>query len=604
MNITTRFYIHIAALLAPLTASAATTVTFIHLNDLHAHLTPSLDLVATAKGTTQVEERGGLARTATLIQRIRTENPASVLMNIGDTYHGGVEALFTLGNAIVEPVNALGVDIGVPGNWDFAYGPAVFRRRYTDLPITQMMEKLPVRDVSRPNFPNLAANLSLESPGGMMPPRMRARMRERMGVEHAGLPATQIMEVGGVKVGFIGITSDIVAHMHKMLALGMNFTQGEDNYRTLIEGHARTLREQGARFIAVMSELGLQKDWRLANVIAPGSVDVFFSAHTHEAVFEPLVGKSGARVVEAGNHGWLGRMDVVFDEGNPHEFHWKLLPIGADLPEDPKLKALVEAARAPFLAPRLRMELPFPMGSHALTRPIDSVVGHADGPLDRRDVLESPFNNTFADLLRHTAGTDIALTPGFRFDAILAETANESKGALARPGAIRVEDLYRWFPVVYTLAEARIQGETLRNLIEKSVNSVLSPHAFEQGGGWVEGFSGLRILLDLQQPAGSRVIELRRADGRPINSDEWLSVAGCQRPFDSDETLCSHTGFNDARRLTDPATEKDWTPVDLLLDTLDRYHGKLAVSTRRDISTVAPFTAWPRAPYLQPLPPQ
>ena len=75
-------------------------------------------------------ERGGLARLATLIKKIRSENPNSVLMNIGDTYHGGVEGLFTNGNAIVDPVNALGIDVGVPGNWDYAYGPGVFRLRY------------------------------------------------------------------------------------------------------------------------------------------------------------------------------------------------------------------------------------------------------------------------------------------------------------------------------------------------------------------------------------------------------------------------------------------------------------------------------------------
>ncbi len=114
----------------------AETITFIQLNDLHAHLTPHRDLVrsqsASGSPVAVIETLGGLARIATLIKKIREESTASVLMNIGDTYHGGVEALYTRGNAIVEPVNALGIDIGVPGNWDFAYGPVTTRLRYSD----------------------------------------------------------------------------------------------------------------------------------------------------------------------------------------------------------------------------------------------------------------------------------------------------------------------------------------------------------------------------------------------------------------------------------------------------------------------------------------
>jgi hypothetical protein len=83
-------------------------VVFIHLNDLHANLTPHRDLVresdASGAPVSHVETRGGLARIATAIRQIRTGTQHSVLMNIGDTYHGGVEALYSRGNAIVAPV--------------------------------------------------------------------------------------------------------------------------------------------------------------------------------------------------------------------------------------------------------------------------------------------------------------------------------------------------------------------------------------------------------------------------------------------------------------------------------------------------------------------
>lgn len=70
--------------------SEGVTITFIHFNDLHAHLTPRLDLVPDAPpgqtaAKTKIVERGGLAHFAALIKRIRAENPHSILMNVGDT---------------------------------------------------------------------------------------------------------------------------------------------------------------------------------------------------------------------------------------------------------------------------------------------------------------------------------------------------------------------------------------------------------------------------------------------------------------------------------------------------------------------------------------
>ena len=106
-------------------ASGDGVIRLIHYNDLHAHLVPHTTLVADCgiPGHSKVAVQGGIARLATVIQRLRAENPSSLLMNIGDTYHGGVEALYTQGEAVAAPVNALGIDVGVPGNWDYAYGP-------------------------------------------------------------------------------------------------------------------------------------------------------------------------------------------------------------------------------------------------------------------------------------------------------------------------------------------------------------------------------------------------------------------------------------------------------------------------------------------------
>ncbi|MBE9540603.1 MAG: metallophosphoesterase, partial [Proteobacteria bacterium] len=224
-------------------------VSFIHMNDLHANLIAHGELVRyiAHDGTayTKIESRGGIARIATAVKQLRKTNPNAILMNIGDTYHGGVEALYTRGNAIVAPVEALNIDIAVPGNWDFAYGPITTRLRYSSSasPLSSIVNKLLFGTaVEKPSYPVIAGNVRKTLP--------------ILFEDEPLLPATYLLTVGANKVGFIGITSDIVERMSPMLAWGFTFLQGEEAYKTLINTHAGELREAGANLVVVMSELG------------------------------------------------------------------------------------------------------------------------------------------------------------------------------------------------------------------------------------------------------------------------------------------------------------------------------------------------------------
>lgn len=599
-------------------------VTFIHMNDLHAHLTPHLDVVSDgppgeASGRTKIVERGGLARLATVVKRIRAENPHSILMNIGDTYHGGAEALFTNGNAIVDPVNALGVDVGVPGNWDFAYGPLVTRMRYTNLPITRFMRPMqraasrigsgplgrmrdkrsqetrasddermldmmmPFGEIKRPNFPNLAANVKLT-----FPPMQRGNTL---------LPATLTKTVGGVKVGMIGITSDIVPRMHKMLALGMDFLQGEQNYKNLINDHQRRLRAEGAQIVVVMSELGIQRDYRLAQIVEPG-VDVFFSAHTHEAVFKPLTSQSGALVVEAGNDGYVGRMDVRVVNGRVVDRRWDLLPLDRSVPDDARMKSLVDRARAPFLAKNANFSIPMPMLQQRLTQPLNTVIGHTAVTLDRRNVLESRFNDVMGEILRQYSGADIAMTPGFRFDSVVPAKGIETEDNTHISGAITLEDVYRFFPVPYTISTAEIDKARFREVMEEALTNVFSPDVFRQSGGWLEGFSGVDASIKLTAPDGNRVGSVRVGkSGSPFERSQ-VKVVGCSRFLDPPGSLCSYSGFSNVRPLINPVTGQAWTPVDLFVHAVAKETPATPAQNLRDMSGIP---QWPRAPFIQPL---
>lgn len=560
--------------------SADRQVVFLHLNDLHAHLVPHRDLVRTVGSNGQpvanTETRGGLARLATLIKRAREEAPGqTVLMNVGDTYHGGAEALYTRGNALIAPVDALNIDIGVPGNWDFAYGPIVTRLRYSTGSswLSQLVNAVVYREpVQRPAYPLLGGNVS--------------KSLKILLEDEPLLPTTHTLQVGGIEVGFIGITSDIVPRMSPTLSLGFTFLQGHAAYKDLIDNATRELRAQGAELVVVMSELGIHRDRQLANSIDPG-VDVFFSAHTHELTTEPLTSTSGALLVESGDDAYLGKMTVRVRAAQPVEFHWELLPITDDIPEDPAMASLVNAARAPFLGAQVYFDYPMPNTDFPLDARIDTLIATSPATLHRRGVLTNPFNQYLAQEMRSAFQTDVALTPGFRFDAVVS------------PGdAITLEMLYRFLPVPATLAKGNITAAKLKALFEKELTRVFSGDAFQHSGGWFLGVSGLDVQVDLARGDGERVISMRRApDGREIPADEVLTVASCVRPFDKPGVLCSGEGFTDIEVLLD-AHGKEWTPLRFLRE---RLAAKSAQPPSGRVSDVSNTPIWPVAEFMQPL---
>ena len=106
--------------------------TLIQQNDLHAQLEPHPE-VFWRGGARAYRRAGGLAAAATVVRRIREEAGEAVLVDCGDAIHGTLPAMRTEGAAIVPPLNALGVELMTPGNWEYGFGPEVLRARMAEL---------------------------------------------------------------------------------------------------------------------------------------------------------------------------------------------------------------------------------------------------------------------------------------------------------------------------------------------------------------------------------------------------------------------------------------------------------------------------------------
>ncbi|MCW8851322.1 MAG: metallophosphoesterase, partial [Gammaproteobacteria bacterium] len=84
-------------------------ITLIEMGDLHGTLVPHAAIMKNKDGSEyESTSAGGLARLKTVVDDIREDNPDAILLSAGDLTHGSAEAMFTVGDAMMIPMNAFG----------------------------------------------------------------------------------------------------------------------------------------------------------------------------------------------------------------------------------------------------------------------------------------------------------------------------------------------------------------------------------------------------------------------------------------------------------------------------------------------------------------
>lgn len=560
-------------------ASDEKTITLIQLQDLHGNLTPHAGIIKTPDGGERyVTQGGGLAKTKTLINQIRAENPNNLLLAVGDTTHGTAETMFTVGDAIMPALNSFGIDAYTPGNWEFGYGPAVFRNRFTSfgpkppLPanIRVMADAFDGPGVTAATFPTIAINLYNDTDTAPLPSFLH---NKRV------LPPYKIFDVDGVKVAVIGITASIVPQQASVFNIGLRFSQGVEELPGIID----EVEAQDADVIVVQSELGLSQNLAIGQRFK--EIDAILSAHTHETTLNALIankkgvratrksgdnklGKNATVVVETTEDLFLGRLDLTVNDGKVVGFNWQAIPVDDDVAEDPATKTLVDQAEAPFIGDTLVRHTFMPGGycpandcgdttvrGLQLTESLDTVVGYTETVLHRDNVLEDEINNFIADAIFTVSnqvvptGVDLSMTNGFRFGTailspdVVAPGQTFDDGRL--PGQITLRDLYALFPISPAVAVAEFSGKVIENDLERVLTAVFDRNPFMQRGGWYVGLANMTQKIDLKnRPYSSsdrRIVETT-IGGEKLDPSKRYLFASCFPHGDALDRVCRTNG--------------------------------------------------------------
>ena len=228
-------------LLAPFaSADRPITITFLHTNDLHAHVQPTL-----IRG----KSYGGYARLATLVKRTREREKNVLLLNAGDTFQGTLYFNTYEGLADAAILSSIGIDAGSLGNHEFDRGPATLGA-YIDAI----------------GWPLVDANLDVSKE-----PALRGKIAPSV-----------VLKVGGERVGIVGADTPDAPNISSP---GPNIVFND--VVPTVQAAVDDLTKRGVNKIVVVTHIGYGEDQ--AMVARLHDVDLVVGGHSHTPLGTPAL---------------------------------------------------------------------------------------------------------------------------------------------------------------------------------------------------------------------------------------------------------------------------------------------------------------------------
>jgi 5'-nucleotidase len=260
-----------------------TLITILHTNDTHSQIDPL------PPNDSQYADKGGVARRATLVKRIRKENPNTLLVDAGDQLQGTPYFNFYKGEVEYKAMSLIGYDVVTLGNHEFDNGVAALAAA-----------------MKFANFDFVSCNYDVSATP------LASRVKPYA-----------VRVVGGVRVGLfgMGVSPDNLITPENFK--GVKYNDPVQSAWSVV----KTLREtERCTLVVGMSHLGYfpnAKEGEIGDTQVAAQVDgidFIASGHTHTFMKQPVITKSPSGgntiIFQVGRSGiYVGRVDMKLRAG-------------------------------------------------------------------------------------------------------------------------------------------------------------------------------------------------------------------------------------------------------------------------------------------------
>ncbi|MFA0900092.1 5'-nucleotidase C-terminal domain-containing protein [Vibrio cholerae] len=457
-------------------------VTILGTSDLHGHFMP-WDYSAD-----KLNLSGSLSQIATKVKTIRQEQPNVILVDAGDTIQGNFVETFK--DEAIDPMmlgfNEMKYDVWVLGNHEFDFGLKVLNRS-----LTQFKGR------------SLAGNI--QRPDG-----------------NPFLPGYTIIERGGIKIGVIGMDTP----MTQVFAEGTNRLEGMTFTNPTLEVQ-KIIKQIDPQVdaIVLVAHMGIENENDINNTgvtdIANGNpeLDAIVAGHMHTLIDKAVV--NGVIITEPDKYGRaLSRIDLQFEEQNgkftlinKDSLTYKI----KDITSDSKMDSLYEPYHK-----RLR---------EMANREIAQLSGVNLVPENEiRGIPQVHVQDTGISALFQEASFFYA--PKANVIALQIDNDNAELDV----GSIKAKDIaYNYQYAGGEITVYQMTGKELKQYMEWSAgyfNSVkpgdvtysFNPERRASKYSTNDFFAGVTYTIDLTQPAGVRITDLKFADGTPVKDNSEIRL--------------------------------------------------------------------------------
>ncbi len=448
---------------APDLEGKAVRLTLLHTSDIHSRLYEyEFDPSFTDESLGLSDDAGpygGMAEIAYILKRERAKAGRVLHLDSGDSFQGAIVFNEFRGEAEFRALTAAGLDGAVIANHEFDAGA----------------ENLSDRILGYAGFPLLAANYDFQD----------ADLPWATELEDLVYPSF-LYDVDGLRVGVIGLAnlSSLNSLDEQLNSLGIRVVDiGE-----AIPREAANLRAAGADIVIAVSHMGLDDDKEIARDFP--EIDLILGGHHHVALDPPLVVENEATgkqvvVCHSGSFAkFVGRLDIVVQDGQILSHDYQLFPVDGTVPRDPEVEGiLIEYAD--------QLSWEYNLGQ---------VIGYAETQLNRYGSTggDSMLGNFTAEAMRAYPGveTEIALTNtlGIRADM--------------PAGDITIDTLFNAMPFDNTITTMFLSGREVEELLD-----YVTSRSSERGCSSQAQVAGIEFVMNCD----AQVAEDIKINGVPLD---------------------------------------------------------------------------------------